>query len=231
MTMRAIQHTMAELSGGRFVLGLGVSHSHLVTGVRGHEYKKPIPAMREYLEAMRAALFRGRRTRRRGADHARRAAPGDAALGARAGARRPSVLHHARRTRRGAARSSARRVARARTEGAPRHRRHRARATARATMQIYLGLPNYQNNLKWLGFTDDDIANGGSDRLGRRHRRLGRRAGDRRSIRAHHDAGANHVCIQPLRPDGIPGPDLGVLEAWRRRAADEKRAAALSPLC
>jgi len=58
MTMRAIQQTMAELSGGRFVLGLGVSHSHLVTGVRGHEYKKPIPAMREYLEAMRAALFR-----------------------------------------------------------------------------------------------------------------------------------------------------------------------------
>src|SRR5262249_22738209 len=58
MTMRAIQQTLAEMSGGRFILGLGVSHSHLVTGVRGHEYLKPVPAMREYLEAMRKALYR-----------------------------------------------------------------------------------------------------------------------------------------------------------------------------
>src|SRR3990172_9753377 len=41
-----------------------------------------------------------------------------------------------------------------------------ARAVARAAMKIYLGLPNYQNNLRWLGYGDADFAGGGSDRLG-----------------------------------------------------------------
>jgi probable F420-dependent oxidoreductase len=89
----------------------------------------------------------------------------------------------------------------------------RARATARATMQIYLGLPNYQNNLKWLGFEDADLANGGSDRLVDAIVAWGDEAAIAARIKAHHDAGADHVCIQPLRADGIPGPDLRVLEA------------------
>jgi probable F420-dependent oxidoreductase len=89
----------------------------------------------------------------------------------------------------------------------------RARATARATMQIYLGLPNYQNNLKWLGFTDADIADGGSDRLVDAIVAWGDAEAIAARVRAHHDAGADHVCIQPLRPDGVPGPDLRILEA------------------
>jgi probable F420-dependent oxidoreductase len=213
MTMRAIQQTMAELSGGRFVLGLGVSHSHLVTGVRGHEYKKPVPAMREYLEAMRAALYRA-------VEPAEEAPIMLAAL-------RPVMLRLAREQARGAHPyfTTPAHTARAReilgpdAWLAPEQKvlldtdATRARATARATMQIYLGLPNYQNNLKWLGFTDEDIANGGSDRLVDAIVAWGDEQAIADRIRAHHDAGANHVCIQPLRPDGIPGPDLGVLEA------------------
>jgi probable F420-dependent oxidoreductase len=59
MTMRAIQHTLAEASGGRFVLGLGVSHAPMVTGIRGHEYGKPVTTMRNYLDSMEKALYLG----------------------------------------------------------------------------------------------------------------------------------------------------------------------------
>src|SRR5262249_50141488 len=51
------QHALAEQSGGRFLLGLGVSHVPLVEGLRGHTYGKPIETMRGYLEAMRRASY------------------------------------------------------------------------------------------------------------------------------------------------------------------------------
>jgi probable F420-dependent oxidoreductase len=89
----------------------------------------------------------------------------------------------------------------------------KAREVARAAMQIYLGLPNYQNNLRWLGFSDADLADGGSDRLVDAIVAWGDEAAIAGRIQAHHDAGADHVCIQPLRPDGQPLPDLRVLEA------------------
>ena len=56
MTMNAIRKTVGDLADGRFILGLGVSHAHLVTKVRGHEYGKPVSTMRSYLEAMEGAL-------------------------------------------------------------------------------------------------------------------------------------------------------------------------------
>src|SRR5512134_3211064 len=59
MTMRAIQQTLGELAPGRIAIGLGVSHAHLVTGVRGHEYKKPVATMAAYLDAMEKALYMG----------------------------------------------------------------------------------------------------------------------------------------------------------------------------
>jgi len=51
MTMKALAQTTGEVTGGRFALGIGVSHSHLVTNVRGHEYGKPVTTMRAYLDA------------------------------------------------------------------------------------------------------------------------------------------------------------------------------------
>jgi probable F420-dependent oxidoreductase len=213
MTMRAAQQTLAELSGGRFVLGLGVSHAHLVSGVRGHEYRKPVPAMREYLAAMCGALYRG-------VEPASEAPVVLAAL-------RPAMLRLAREQARGAHPyfTTPEHTARARELLGPDAwlapeqmvlldtDAGRARATARANMQIYLGLPNYQNNLKWLGFTDADIADGGSDRLVDAIVAWGDADAIAARVRAHHDAGADHVCIQPLRPDGVPGPDLRILDA------------------
>ncbi|MEO8603009.1 MAG: TIGR03620 family F420-dependent LLM class oxidoreductase [bacterium] len=213
MTMRATQHTLGELSGGRFLLGLGVSHSHLVSGVRGHEYLKPIPAMREYLTAMQGALYRG-------PEPLEEPPIVLAAL-------RPAMLKLAREQSRGAHpyfttpehTKRAREILGRDRWLAPEQKvlletdPAKARAVARATMQIYLGLPNYQNNLKWLGFTDEDIADGGSDRLVDAIVAWGDERAIAARIKAHHDAGADHVCIQPLRADGIPGPCMRTLEA------------------
>ena len=51
------QLALAEQSGGRFLLGLGVSHVPLVEGLRGHRYGKPVATMRAYLEAMQRATY------------------------------------------------------------------------------------------------------------------------------------------------------------------------------
>jgi len=213
MTMRAGQQTLAELSTGRFVLGVGVSHRHLVTGLRGHDYQKPVPAMTEYLDAMQAALYQG----------ATPLEPPPVVLAAL----RPAMLRLARDKARGAHPyfTTPEHTARARqilgvgpwlapeqmvlleTDAA------KARAVARAAMQIYLGLPNYQRNLAWLGFAERDWSDGGSDRLVDAIVAWGDAAAITARITAHHDAGADHVCIQPLRPDGLPGPDMNVLEA------------------
>jgi len=88
----------------------------------------------------------------------------------------------------------------------------KARGVARAAMKIYAGLPNYQNNLRWLGFGDADFAGGCSDRLVDAIVAWGDEDAIRRRIQAHFDAGADHVCIQPLHPDGLPIPHREVLE-------------------
>jgi probable F420-dependent oxidoreductase len=212
VTMRALQQSMGELSGGRFALGLGVSHSHLVTGVRGHEYGKPVATMRSYLEAMRKALYRA-------------PAPREetpiliAALRThmlRLAAEQASGAHPYLVTPEHTAR--ARKVLGAGPWLAPEqmvlHESDptRARGIARNNLRIYLGLPNYQNNLRELGFADADFKDGGSDRLVDALVAWGDDEAIRTRIQAHHDAGADHVCIQPFRPDGAPGPDLALLE-------------------
>jgi len=213
MTMQAVRKTLAELSGGRFLLGLGVSHKELVTDLRQHEYQKPVPAMSAYLDAMQAAFYTALQ-------------PAEDAPIVLA-ALRPAMLRLARAKARGAHPyfTTPEHTARAREILGPgawlapeqkvllETNPATARGVARAAMQMYLALPNYQNNLKWLGFTDDDLAKGGSDRQVDAIVAWGDEAAIRRRIEAHHAAGADHVCIQPLRPDGTPGPDLRAIEA------------------
>jgi alkanesulfonate monooxygenase SsuD/methylene tetrahydromethanopterin reductase-like flavin-dependent oxidoreductase (luciferase family) len=88
----------------------------------------------------------------------------------------------------------------------------KARGVARAAMKIYAGLANYQNNLKWLGYDDSDFGGGLSDRLVDAIVAWGDEAAIRKRIQAHFDAGADHVCIQPLHPDGLPAPHEEVLK-------------------
>ena len=89
-----------------------------------------------------------------------------------------------------------------------------ARDIARAHMITYLGLPNYVNNLKRLGFTDDDVANGGSNRLVDAIVAWGDVDAIVRRVKAHHDAGADHVGVQVLDADARALP----LRQWRELA-------------
>jgi probable F420-dependent oxidoreductase len=87
----------------------------------------------------------------------------------------------------------------------------KARAVARAAVGPYIRLVNYRNNWQRLGFTPDDFENDGSDRLMDAVVAWGDESAIRARIQAHHDAGADHVCIQALRPDGARGLSTEVL--------------------
>jgi probable F420-dependent oxidoreductase len=213
LTMKSIRMTLGDIAPGRFVLGLGVSHLHLVQKVRGHEYSnKPVSTMRAYLENMEKVRY----------------------FGPKPAEEPPIVL--------AALRQNMLKLAAEKTQGAhpyfvpPEHTRRaratlgpnawlcpeqmvvldtdaaRARALARKQMAVYLGLPNYQNNLREFGYGDEDFANGGSDRLVDAITAWGDEAALRGRIKAHFEAGANHVCIQPFRNDGQAGPNMEILE-------------------
>jgi probable F420-dependent oxidoreductase len=80
----------------------------------------------------------------------------------------------------------------------------RAKAVAREYAELYLGLRNYTKNLLDFGFTERDLADGGSDRLIDAVIPQGSAEQIADVARAHLDAGADHVCLQPLGEDGIP---------------------------
>ena len=90
----------------------------------------------------------------------------------------------------------------------------KAREIARLHLKTYLGLPNYANNWKRQGFTDADIADGGSDRLVDALVVWGDEAMIAARVQEHRDAGANHVCIQVLTQD----PRAFPVDEWRRLA-------------
>lgn len=217
MTMNTLRQTVGDLTNGRFVLGIGVSHAHLVKGVRGHDYGKPVATMRSYLDAMAKGLYMAPK------------APSEPPIVL--AALRPKMLALAAEKVQGAHPYFVppEHTARARELLGPKawlapeqmvlreRDASKARAIARASMRVYAGLPNYQNNLRWLGFADADFADGGSDRLVDAIVAWGDDRTIEARVKAHLDAGANHVCIQPLRPDGKPGPDMEALEALAPR--------------
>lgn len=90
----------------------------------------------------------------------------------------------------------------------------RARDIAREHLAGYLGLPNYANNWKRVGFTDADIADGGSDRLVDALVVWGDEDAVLARVQEHRDAGADHVCVQVLGPN-LMSP---ALDEWRRLA-------------
>ena len=213
MTMVAGQKTLAEAFPDRFLLGLGVSHGHLVAGVRKHDYSKPYSYMVEYLDKMDKALFMAR-----GPEHD----PGRllAALGPKMlelSATRANGAHpyfttpaHTQLAREALgpdALLAPEQMVVLETDPTE------ARRIARAGMKIYLGLPNYWNNLLRLGFTEDDRADGGSDRLVDAIVVWGTEEQIAARVAEHHAAGADHVCVQVLQ-DGTASPE----PAWRRLA-------------
>lgn len=213
MTMAAGQKTLAEAFPNRFLLGLGVSHGHLVAGVRKHDYSKPYSHMVEYLDRMDKALFMAK-----GPD----SDPGRvlAALG-------PKMLELSATAANGSHpyfttadhTLLAREVMGTDALLAPEQMvvleadPTEARRIARAGMKIYLNLPNYYNNLARIGFDESDWTNGGSDRLVDAIVAWGTEDQIAARVKEHHDAGADHVCVQVL------AEDYAMPEAqWRRLA-------------
>ena len=197
----AAQKTLAEQSGNRFLLGLGVSHKPMVEGVRGLTYGKPVATMRSYLQKMNAAPYSGPNPE---------AEPPCviAALG-------PKMLELARDACQGAHPyfTSPDHTAMAREIMGPDawlcveqkvilcEDPGKARTAARRAAQMYMALPNYRNNWLRMGLDESDIDGGGSDRFVDATFAWGDAAAIRERIQAHYDAGATHVCIQPVHPE------------------------------
>jgi probable F420-dependent oxidoreductase len=188
--------TLADAWPERFTLGLGVSHAPLVNP-RGHEYSKPVATMRAYLDAMDSAAFRP---------------PVPEAPPRVLAALRRSMLELAATRAQGAHTyfvppehtARAREILGPEPILAPEQAvvletdPGRARAVARDYARFYLGLPNYLNNLRELGFSDADFENGGSDALIDAVVCWGDPDAIADRVHAHHVAGADHVCVQPI---------------------------------
>jgi probable F420-dependent oxidoreductase len=211
-TMAAGARAAAELSGGRFILGIG-SNNPSGAAMRGLGYGKPVTYMREYLAAMKAAAYNAPRL---SADPPVLLAANNRKMLALAGSDADGTLtyfvppeHTAEaRTIIGEGKwICAEQAVMLATDPV------KARAAARAYMKFYLTLPAYQKNLGALGFTQTDLADGGSDRLVDAIVAWGDETKLRARVEAHYRAGANHVCILPLNAAGWLVPDLETLRA------------------
>lgn len=200
--MKSAQLTLAEQSGGRFLLGLGVSHVPLVEGLRGHVFEKPIGKMRRYLQDMEKVTYISPMPAEKPPTVIAALGPQMLALTAELadGAHPYNVTpEHTAQARKALGPGKLlcpEQKAVLQTDPAL------ARAAGRKNLSTYLTLPNYRNNMVRMGFTDGDFESGGSDRLIDAIFVWGDEAAIRKRIQAHWDAGADHVCVQAVPPDG-----------------------------
>ena len=190
--------TLNSLYGDRYILGLGVSHVPMVEGMRGHVYEKPIPAMRKYLDGICKDQ------------------EGSDIWPVMIAALRPLMLKVAAEKTRGALpynatpahTASARKILgpdkwlvaeqKVSLETDP----VKARAIGRNELGRYLALPNYCNHWLESGFTQADLDTGGSDKFIDAMMIWGDVASVKAKLRAHLDAGATQLAIQPIHADG-----------------------------
>ena len=205
--------TLASASQNRFILGLGVSHQPLVTRMRGHDYARPLAAMRDYLLAMDAApMF---------------ALEHDVAVPRILAALGPKMLELARELSDGALTYL---VGVAHTRGARELLADKFLAVEQAVvlgetreeyftrahehLNIYTGLDNYRESWRRQGFGDEDFVRGGSPRLCEAMVVHGDVDLVTARVREHLDAGADHVCLQVLGAT----PSTPPRAAWQRLA-------------
>src|SRR5215469_14067165 len=198
MAMANGQRALAEQSGGRFLLGVGVSHVPSVEGVRGHVYGKPVATMRAYLDGMKAAPYGAPEPPERPLTILAALGPRMLALSASEadGAHPYNVTpEHTAEARRilGPGKLLCPEVW-VLLESDP----SAARRAAREALSRYLQLENYVNSWRREGFGDDDLAGGGSRRFLDAMVAWGDEDAIRARIQEHWDAGADHVCIQPI---------------------------------
>ena len=215
MTAVAGQKALAEAYDNRFVLGIGVSHAPFVEGMHGLSYAKPYSQMVKYLEQMRSAQYMS-------------VEPSEepplllAALG-------PKMLKLAATQADGAHpyfvppehTAYAREIMGPDALLAPEQKvvletdPTKAREMARSGMTFYMDLPNYMNNLRRHGFSEEDVTQC-SDRLVDGVVAWGSLDDVLARIKAHHDAGADHVAIQVITGEGFGG--RLPMQEWRMLA-------------
>ena len=207
-TETAERHAVfVERYGPRVLFGIGISHAPLIDAGEAGRYRRPLARTAAYLDELDAAPTP--------------LAPSDRVLAALG----PKMLE----------------LARTRTAGshpylvAPEHThrvrealgadhlvapeqavvltsdRSRAHELARAHLAGYLGLPNYSNNWRRIGFDDADLVDGGSDRLVDALVAWGDEDAILDRVQQHRDAGADHVCVQVLTDDLM----VPATEQWR----------------
>jgi probable F420-dependent oxidoreductase len=188
--------TLNALYSDRFILGLGVSHVPMVEGMRGHTYQKPVPAMRAYLAGVTKAAGRDQPVM-------------IAALGPRMLALAAEMTHGAlpynttpQHTAQAKQALGASKVLAVEQKVCLETNPVRARALGRKELEPYLRLDNYRNNWLRLGFSEQELADGGSDRFIDAMMLWGDAEKVKQGLRAHFDAGATHVCIQPVHEEG-----------------------------
>ncbi len=215
MTAVAGQKTLAEAFDNRFVLGLGVSHQPFVEGIHGLDYKKPYSQMVDYLDKMKQAPFMA-------LEHSDAPPTIIAALG-------PKMLKLAAEKADGAHpyfvppehTAYAREIMGPDALLAPEQKvvlesdPSKARELARSGMQFYMDLPNYMNNLRRHGFSDEDLEQC-SDKLVDGVVAWGTLDDILARIKQHHDAGADHVAIQVITGEGFGG--RLPIDEWRQLA-------------
>jgi len=208
--------TLGELYGDRFILGLGVSNKRGNAG-RGIPYDKPVSFMREYLAKMKEVPY--------AAPLPKHECPIVIA------GMMPKMLQLAGSATHGTHTyfTTVEQIARTRAalgsrpwlcaelgvmleSDAP-----KARAAIRQYVQIYLTIDHYVKRFREVGFTDEDFADGGSDRLVDAIVAWGNEGKIRERIGAYYKAGASHVCIMPLKSEGGLVPDERALEVLAPR--------------
>lgn len=193
----AAHHRLTECFGPRFLLGLGAGHARNVEPT-GQRYVRPLSRLRGYLDELDAHAtpvpVRERVL----------AALGPKALALAAGRAAGAIPYlttpeHTRRARRilgdGPLLAPEQKIV---LERDP----QRAREIGHRALHGYLALPNYVNAWRSLGFGDEDFADGGSDRLVDALVAHGSLDVALARVVEHLEAGADHVCIQPVDPDG-----------------------------
>ena len=217
MAMANGQRGLNDQSDGRFLLGVGVSHRPMVQGVRGHNYGKPVATMRAYLEAMREAPYQAPMPRDKPLTIV-------AALGPRMMALSSELADGAHPYN-----TTPQHTAQSRSILGPgkllcpevwvllETDPSTARRAAREALSRYMQLENYVNSWRREGYGDDDLTGGGSERFVDAMVAWGDEGAIRARIREHWEAGADHVCVQTISPQGS------------RQVADEKLLELLAP--
>jgi probable F420-dependent oxidoreductase len=189
---------------GRFLLGIGVGHPEAVD-----HYAKPLTKLREFFDGLDAAAEPVPRDERLAAALGPKMLDlaADRSLGTHPYFTTPEHTRFAReRVGPGALVAPELAVVVEPDDEV-------ARDMARAYAKGYLARRNYTRNLLRFGFTDRDVADGGSDRLIDAVVPHGSAERIAEAVRAHLDAGADHVCLQPLGHGPAPVEDYRALAA------------------